>query len=220
MLTMLSAQTSTNNLKEFKKFIEDNGSNILSSTNAVQYKYNLDINIYNDKANSESLVQVSPNQIMENLGMAQMQEMQSMMYGSAMSSNEIWEEMLDNEELLKSQYNMISGRWPNEFNEVVLIVDEDNRISDYTLYSLGLLDPDELKDKYKAVLNGEKIDELDEKVYTYEELLELKFKLILNTDYYEKTGNIWKDMSENEEYMKKLMDKAVEIKIVRNNETE
>ena len=217
---MLSAQTSTNNLKEFKKFIEDNGSNILSSTNAVQYKYNLDINIYNDKANSESLVQVSPNQIMENLGMAQMQEMQSMMYGSAMSSNEIWEEMLDNEELLKSQYNMISGRWPNEFNEVVLIVDEDNRISDYTLYSLGLLDPDELKDKYKAVLNGEKIDELDEKVYTYEELLELKFKLILNTDYYEKTGNIWKDMSENEEYMKKLMDKAVEIKIVRNNETE
>lgn len=69
----------------------------------------------------------------------------------------------------------------------------------------------------KLCLIGEKVDELEEKVYTYEELLDLKFKLVLNTDYYKKSGSIWKDMSEDEEFMKDLLNKSDEIKVVRNN---
>jgi len=183
---MLSAQTSSNNLKEFKKFIEENGLNIKDYTNAVQYKYNLDLNIYNDKANSTKYVKTSPNQILKNIGMEQMQEMQMKMYGNTFGSYEIWEEMLDNEELLKTQYDLLAGNWPKEFNEVVLIVDEDSKISDYTLYSIGLLNPDELTEKYKALMNGEKVEEIEKKTYTYDELLDLKFKVVLNTDYYVK----------------------------------
>lgn len=183
---MLSAQTSSNNLNEFKKFLEENGLNIKDNINAVQYTYNLDLNIYNNRANSEKYVKTSPNQILSNLGMEQMQEMQTKMYGDTFGSYEVWQEMLDNEELLKTQYDLLAGNWPKEFNEVVLIVDDDTKISDYTLYSLGLLDPDELTEKYKAIMNGEKVDEIEKKTYTYDELLDLRFKVVLNTDYYEK----------------------------------
>lgn len=183
---MLSAQTSSNNLNEFKKFLEENGLNIKDHINAVQYTYNLDLNIYNNRANSEKYVKTSPNQILSNLGMEQMQEMQTKMYGDTFGSYEVWQEMLDNEELLKTQYDLLAGNWPKEFNEVVLIVDDDTKISDYTLYSLGLLDPDELTEKYKAIMNGEKVDEIEKKTYTYDELLDLRFKVVLNTDYYEK----------------------------------
>lgn len=211
---MMSAQTSTNNLEEFKKFLESNETNIKDYINATQYKYNLDINIYNDNANSESFVKTSPNQIMKNLGMEQMEQMHNMMGGGAMGSYEIWEEMLDNEVLLASQYDLLAGKWPKEYNEVVLIVDEDNRISDYTLFSIGLLDPNDLTEKYNKLIKGEEVENIEKKVYTYDELLDLKFKLVLNTDYYKKSGNYWKDMSEDEEYMKNLLNKSTEINVV------
>lgn len=189
LIKMLSAQTNSNNLKEFQKFIEENGLNIKDYINSVQYKYNLDLNIYNNNANSTSYVKTSPNQILKNLGMEQMQEMQTKMYGNTFGSYEIWEEMLDNEELLKTQYDLLAGNWPEKFNEVVIIVDEDTKLSDYTLYSLGLLDPEELTKKYKDLMNGEKVEEIEKKTYTYDELLDLRFKIILNTDYYVKERN-------------------------------
>lgn len=215
MLSMMSAQTNTNNLGEFKKFIESKESSLLNYSNAIQYTYNLNLNIYNNKANSDSYVQVCPNQIMNNLGMGNMNSS----FGYSMTSNEIWTEMLDNQELMSSQYDVIAGVWPKEYNEVVLIVDEDNEISDYTLYSLGLLDPDDLTKKYKALLNGEKVEELEEKEYSYEELLNLTFKLVLNTDYYVKAGNTWKDMSDDEEFMNNLLNNSPDIKVVRNYKT-
>ncbi len=212
MLSMMSSQTNTNNLSEFKKYIEEN-SEISKYANAVQYRYNLDINLYNNNANSESIVRVTPNQIMENLGMGQMQEMSSS-FSTPMNTNEVWEEMLDNDELLKSQYDLIQGKWPKEYNEVVLILDSDEKISDYTLYSLGLLDPDDLTEKYKKLLNGETIEEMPVQSYTYDQLLDLTFKLVLNTEYYKKDGNSWKDMSEDEEYMKALLNEAPDVKVV------
>ena len=217
---MLSAQTRTNNLGEFKKYLEGKETDILDYTNAIQYTYGLTLNLYNINPNSVSCVKVSPNQVMNNLGMGETNQMgTSFGMPMSMTSNEIWEEMLDNEELLKSQYNVLSGKWPREFNEVVLIVDEDNRVSDYTLYSLGLLDPDDLIEKYNKLLKGQKIEETEDSVYSYEELLDRSFKLILNTDYYVKSGNMWKDMSEDEEYMSRLLEEAEEIKIVRNYKT-
>ena len=108
----------------------------------------------------------------------------SSMFGSSMtmSNTDVWEEMLDNEELLHSQYDLLAGSWPKEYNEVVLIVDENNEISDYTLYSLGLKDQKELEEKWEKVQNGEEIEESEQTSYTYDELLGLSFKLILNSD--------------------------------------
>lgn len=155
LLSMMSAKTSTNNLKDFKKFVENEKAGILDKTTAVQYQYDSNLNIYNNNANSDSYVQTSPNQIMTNLGMGDMEQMQSM-YAGAMASNEVWTKMLDNQNLLESQYDLLEGKWPEKYNEVVLIVDKDNRISDFTLYSLGLLDPDELAENYKKLLKRRK----------------------------------------------------------------
>lgn len=140
----------------------------------------------------------------------------SSMFGSSMtmSNTDVWEEMLDNEELLHSQYDLLAGSWPKEYNEVVLIVDENNEISDYTLYSLGLKDQKELEKKWEKVQNGEEIEESEQTSYTYDELLGLSFKLILNSDYYQKENGLWIDNSDNEEYMKEKIANAENIKVV------
>ena len=140
----------------------------------------------------------------------------SSMFGSSMtmSNTDVWEEMLDNEELLHSQYDLLAGSWPKEYNEVVLIVDENNEISDYTLYSLGLKDQKELEEKWEKVQNGEEIEESEQTSYTYDELLGLSFKLILNSDYYQKENGLWIDNSDNEEYKKEKIANAENIKVV------
>ena len=93
---------------------------------------------------------------------------------------------MDNEELLKSQYELLAGKYPENYNEVILMVDDSNQVSDYTLYALGLKDQDELEKEWNAVQKGEKIEEKESTSYTYDELLNLSFKLLLNSDYYQK----------------------------------
>ena len=138
-------------------------------------------------------------------------------YGSAsmsFSSSDVWKELLDNEELMKSQYELLAGKWATDYNEVVLIVDEDGSISDYTLYTLGILSQDELEKEYKKMLDGEKFEEKSNVSYTYEDLLNLKYKLVLNPEYYQKENGIWIDKSEDEEYMKNIIKNSETIKVV------
>ena len=122
--------------------------------------------------------------------------------------------MLDNEELLHSQYDLVAGAWPENYNEVVLIVDENNRINDYVLYSLGLKDQDELEATMKKLQNGETVDEPENTSYTYDELLNLSFKLLLNSDYYEKENGLWINKENDDEYMKQKIADAESIKVV------
>ena len=121
---------------------------------------------------------------------------------------------MDNEELLKSQYDVLAGKLPEKYNEVVLVADQNNRISDYTLYSLGLLDQDELEEKYEKIEDGEEVEESEEKEYSYDEILNTSFKLLLNANYYKKENDVWMDKSEDEDYIKEKLKDAEEIKIV------
>jgi len=132
-----------------------------------------------------------------------------------MTQTDVWTEMLDNQELVQGQYDVVAGKWPEKYNEVVLIVDENNQISDYTLYSLGFKDPDELSGAMEKIKNGEELKAPEQmESYTYEDILNYKFKVILNTDYYKKAGNAWQDMSEDSKYMKEVVKNAEEISIV------
>ena len=220
MISTLSSKIQSNNLTELKKYIEEGNNEIANNANAIQYNYDLKLNLY--KENTENgIVKVNPSTTMNALGMGDMIEAQenssmSSMFGSSMSmsNTDVWEEMLDNEELLHSQYDILAGKWPEAYNEVVLIVDENNQISDYTLYTLGLKDQKELEEKWKSVQNGEEVQESEKTSYTYNELLSLSFKLILNSDYYEKENGLWIDKSDDEEYMKEKIDNAESIKIV------
>ena len=206
MLSTISTKIQNNNLKELKKYLDDENSEIRQYTNAIQYSYNLDLNIYNANT-EEDITQVNPSKILSKLGM---DGMENMMF----TETNVWQELLDNEELLRSQYDILSGKWPEKYNEVVLIVGENNEISDYTLYSLGILDQNQLEEKYEKIENGEEIEEEQQKSYTYEELLDTKFKVLLNTDYYKKDENNWIDKTDDEEYIKEKLEDAEEIDIV------
>ncbi len=218
MMSMFSTQVESNNLEEFKKELENPESEITKNTNAIKYGYNMSINAYN--SNTENgVVRVNPTTVMDAIGMGAMVESQNSSPMASMSpmmasNTDVWIEMIGNEELLKEQYDVLAGKWPETYNEVLLVVDETNEITDYTLYSLGLKNQDELEEKYNKILNGEEIAAEEQKVYSYDELLELSFKLLLNSDYYVEENGVWVDKSEDEDYLKEKLNTAEELKVV------
>ena len=205
-LSIMSSKVQSNNLKQFKKYIENN-NNLKDYMTAINYEYNLDLQLY--KADTtEGIVQVNPNTVLETLGFNSNQNMTS-----SIIMSDVWTELLDNEELNNQMYKIVSGRMPESYNEVVLLVDKNNQISDYVLYALGLKDQQELKELYNKVLNGETF-ETEETVYEYDELIGLSFKLLLNTDYYDKVNNIWVNKKDDEDFLKEKIARASEIKVV------
>ncbi len=221
MISTLSSKVSSNNLEALKNYIENENSTIKDNASAIKYNYNLNINLYKEDT-SNGVVRVNPSTVMDALGMEEMLDARenssvSSMFGSSMTSmsnTDVWEEMLDNEELLHSQYDLVAGSWPTNYNEVVLIVNENNEISDYALYALGLKDQNELEERWNKVQNGEEVEESESTSYTYDELLNLSFKLVLNSDYYEKENGLWVDKSENEDFMKELLNNCENINVV------
>ena len=210
MISSVSQKVTTNNIQELKKYLEEENNVIKENSNAIQYTYNIPINIYKENT-EDGVVKVNPSTIMSEVMGMQTSQASSMM--SSYSNMDVWTEMLDNKELINSQYDVLAGHMPNSYDEVVLIVDEDNQISDYTLYSLGLRDIDELKDKMNKIKNGEQVEEDENQVFSYDDLLGLEFKLLLNTDYYEKENGMWVDKSDDEEYLKEKIKDAEAIKI-------
>ena len=220
MITTLSNKKQSNNLKELKKYLDDGDNEITKNSNSIKYGYDLNINLY--RANTDNgIVRVNPSTVMNAFGMGDMIEAQnnsamSSVFGSSMMTNtDVCFEMLDNQQLLESQYDLIKGNWPKQYNEVVLVLKEDGRIDDYTLYSLGLKDQSELKDKWKAVENGEKLDENQESTsYSYDDLLNFQFKLLLNSDYYQKQNGLWVNKEDDDNYLKEKINNAETVKVV------
>ncbi len=214
MIATISNRVSSNNLEELKKYIESNDE-IKSYSNSIEYEYDLSINLYKADT-SDGIVKVNPSTVMSTIGVGTSDDSSSISSISSlmMSNTNVWTKMIDNEELLHSQYNLLAGAWPENYNEVVLIVNENNELSDYTLYSLGLKDQDELEEKFEAMQNGETVEESTQTSYTYEELLNLSFKLILNSDYYSKENGVWLNKEDDEDYMKEKIEEAETIKVV------
>lgn len=221
MVHTLSSKVKSNNLKEFKNYLENTDNAIKNNSNAIKYGYNLNLNLYKADT-SNGIVQVNPSTVMDSLGagdiMAAEKTEATMIPGMSsmgmMSNVDVWTQMLDNEELLKSQYDLLAGKWPTNYNEVVLIATKNNEISDYTLYSLGIIDQKELNGQMEKIQKGEQIEKKANTSYSYDELLNLKYKVIYNSDYYQKENGIWIDKSKNEEYIKSKLDEAEEIKVV------
>ncbi len=215
MLSSLVTDIASNNLQAFKEYIDDDKNGLKNLTSAVKYGYDTTLNIYKADT-SEGAIQVNPSTVMENIGMGAPSSpsgIPSPMMGGR--NVDVWEELFDNEKLLKSQYELLQGSWPSSYDEVVLIVDENNQISDMTLYSLGLKDQEELKDMMKAIEKGEEI-KTEESSYSFEELLNLTYKLVLNTDYYtyDQNTGIWEDNKDDDIFMKNLIDDSLELKVV------
>lgn len=206
-----------NNLSAFKSYIESNkGKEFRKTAKAIEYDYNLNLQVYNENTDS-GLVQVSPNGLLDKLGMSDMMSLQSQfMDSSTMTNDQVWLSLPESKKLRDDEYQLVEGKWPTNYNEVVLEVDENNEITDYALYSLGLLDQDELVKNYQKILNGEtdKISKTNLESYNVDDILNLKFRLVLNSDLYQKVNGLWINQSENESYMKDVVSKSPEIKVV------
>ncbi len=215
--TMLSGMTS-NNLKDFKAYLEKEDSPIAPLCNAIQYVYSTQMNIYRADT-TNGIYQVNPSQVFDKMGMPTPQtDSTSPLAGSSamgMMNSGVWQELLDNEELLLTQYDVIAGQMPTRYDEVVLMVDDNNEISDYTAYALGMMDAADLKALFEAATKGEEIPKQPIAHYGYDELLNLRYKLLLNTDYFSKNKDgTWSERSKDDVYLLSQLNKAIELKVV------
>ena len=213
MMNTMLAEIQTNNLEAFKQHLEDPENEISDHISAVQYGYNLDLNVYMPDT-SKGVQQINPSELFDAMygGGSSMNSPMSSMFGSGL---EVWSELLGNQDLLNSQYDVISGRWPESYNEIILIVDQNNEISDMVMYSLGLKDPAEAEEIMAAAMKGETF-ETESTSYNYEDILAMTYKLVLPTDYYhqaDETG-AWKDMREDLAYMTNLLNQGLDLKVV------
>ena len=208
MLTTITEKVEKNDLKSFKNYLDKN-KEIKKYTTDIKYGYNIPMNIYKDDDNE--INQVNPTTVFDSLGMST--SGMSNAYSEAMANYNVFTELLDNEKLNKQQYKLVEGKWPKKYNELVLIVDKNNQITDYTLYSLGILSKENLKEQFKKMTSGEKV-KFEETAYNKKDLLGLKFKLVLSSDFYQKNNNLWIDKSNEDEYMKNLIKNGEELRIV------
>lgn len=198
--------TKENNLTKFKNYLDSNGGNINNYVTAIGYAYDLDLQIYSSKFEN-GIVKVNPNTF--SMG----GDSYNNPFINSYFSPNVFKELIDSKELLKSQYDILSGKLPENYNELVLIVDKDYQMPASLMYSLNIEDRKEVADIIKKMKSGEDV-KLDSVNYNYDDLINYSFKLILNTDYYKKENGKWKNMSDDEEYMKELINKGVELKIV------
>ena len=203
--TMLS-NLSTNDLKSFKKYFEDHNLEINGDISSVQYSYSVEPMIYTTDSTGK-IAKVNPSNLFSNS------------YGSSMMSSysSSYSQMMDDKEAINNSYDILSGRLPEKYDEMMIVLSEPNSISDLLVYSLGLRDPEELSSIVTKIMNGETVDINNEPLtLSYEDLMNVELKLIMPTDTYKynKKYDIYEDMTKDKDYLKKLYDKAITLKIV------
>lgn len=218
MINTMVKEVKSNNLSEFKKYIENGGSDIKSYVSDIQYSYDVPLNIYmNDTSNG--VEQLNPSTMFDSIygeGATSTSSAMSSGMGMGMFSNSsVWNQLLGNQQVLDEQYDVLAGHWPENFNEVVLVTDKNNEVDDYTLYSLGLKDPEEVRTLFKKMMVGESYETEKDISYTFDEILDTEFKLVMPTDMYkynDVTGT-WDDYSKDDKYMTNVVNNGTDIKV-------
>lgn len=214
MVTDMFSQMNSNDLESLKSYLDSGQSKIENYTNAIEYSYNVTPQIYSEKDDG-SVRQVNPDKSFESLGFGSSESSSSMM--STMMGTDVFYEMPKASGLYESQYDVKAGRWPQNYNECVLVLTANGSISDFLLYTLGLRDSVELEKMIQQFIDEEEIDTPgDMGSYSYDDILGITFKLVHSKDYYQYDGQygIWRDKSDNEAYIKNLVKEGEDLKIV------
>ena len=217
MVSDMFSTMDSNDLKSLKTYLDSGESGIEDYTSAVEYSYNVSPQIFREeeKNGKTKIRQVNPDKSFEALGFGSSMGSNSMM--SSMMGTDVFYEMPENTSLYEGQYEVKAGRWPENYNECVVVLTSDGSISDFMLYTLGLRDAVELDDMIKQFIDEETVETpKDMGSYSYEDILGVSFKLVNSSDYYEydKDYNVWTDKSDNKKYMKKLVADGEDIQVV------
>lgn len=228
MMSSMTESVKTNNLEKFKQFLDANESELKKYSTAIKYSYSTNLNTYllledgTYKNSSQSM-----DSLYESMGITgatkDMMSMTSMMGGGSVTG---WTELIGDTQTIMKEYELVDGKYPSNANEIVLIVDENNQISDYSLYVLGIRDFNEIKEYLEHVkdsfLNGTKNTyEIPTTDYTFEEIYDFRFKVLLDSDHYIIDKDIIRKLDTSDEDDKKILDEriknpkiGIELKIV------
>lgn len=235
-----NTETNVNDLKSFKSYIEEQMKNqesdLYSAVSGIQYSYDLDLKIYTKNVDDE-IIESDTSKLMSDMiaeymgasfggGVSSSGGSASLLSRLSGSGTDMWEEMLSGTDgatvsnFIKEQYDVVYGDWPNAYNEVVLVLNENNELDDLTLYALGLLGKEDIEAIMNAAINGTELP-YDGKSWSYKEICDKTYKTILPADFYRKDGNIFRDLSDNETALEFLYENALGLKvtgIIRPNE--
>ena len=222
MFNAMQSGIHINDLKAFKEFIESEDCKIKENS-TVQYKYNLNLDFYVSDT-SDGIVKADSVEIMDRMYevmvgktytemVAGMSGMMGGLGDSMTASNNMWAELMDDQKLLDQQYTLVEGKWPENYNEVVIAVNSDLSINDFYLYALGLKPREEFEENLQKMKNGETLP-VEHNSYSFDEILNLNYKLVLNCDKYAKENGVWVDKSTDTEFFKNVIDNSITIKIV------
>lgn len=226
MFNAIQTDVHINDLESFKEYIESDECEI-KNVSTVSYDYGLTLSFYSsDTSNGvvkadtveiidiiyESFVGITYSDFMNSLSSGLMGG--SLSGFSSLMNMDMWCELINNQPLLDSQYEVLKGNWPKAYNEVVLCISENYNINEFVEFGMNLRSREELYDLLEQAQSSEGV-EYDKNSYKFEDLLNTTFKLVLNSDLYEEQSDgTWKDMSDDAEAMKELVDNGIEIKIV------
>lgn len=214
MINTFVAQSSSNNLQNFKKYIDDNREKFDECCNDVQFNYTTKLNIYRVQE-GENPIQVNPSTMLDNMNMESMSSLEG--FVDMDSYINLWKQLTGDNDTIREHYDVIYGRLPKEYNEVILIVDGNNEVTELMAYALGLKDQSQFTANLMGALSGgEKLESGDAERIDYDDILNLQFKLLTNSDLMykdEKTG-LWTDMRNNALYVSQQLEDAIDVKIV------
>lgn len=214
MINTFVAQSNSNNLQSFKKYIDENRAKFDELCNDVQFNYTTKLNIYRVQ-DGENPIQVNPSTLLDNMNMESLSSLEG--FVDINSYVNLWKQLVGDNETIDNYYDVIYGRLPKDYNEVVLIVDGNNEVTELMAYALGLKDQSQFTaNLMNALAGGEKLESGDAEKISYDDIINLRFKMLTNSDLMhkdEKTG-LWSDMRNNALYVSNQLEDAIDIKIV------
>ena len=212
MVTNMFSKMNSNDLESLKTYLDSDESQMSQYANSVEYSYSVSPQIFLQE--KDGIRQVNPDKSFSSMGLGSGSSNSIM---SSTMSTDVFYEMPENEDLYKNQYDVKAGRWPENYQECVLVLTSQGDISDFLQYTLGLRDSGELDEMVQKFMAEEAVETPEDiGTYTYDQILGTSFKLVNSTDYYEydEEYKVWKDKSDNSTYMKNLVANGEDLTIV------
>lgn len=213
MITNMLSSVASNDLESLKAYFDSGQSGIDQYTSSIEYTYDVTPQVYS--SDTSTIHQVNPDTSFSSLGLGSTNSTNNIM--SATMSTNVFYEMPSDPGLYEDQYDVKAGRWPTNYNECVLVLTQNGGMSDFMLYTLGLRDPNELSSMVDQFAAEEDVNvPTDITDPSYEDVLNVKFKLVDASDYYQYDGSygVWRDKTDNESYMRNLINNSEDLSIV------
>ena len=205
MVGAMASDVKENDIEGFKKYLQSDKCDIKKYASDIQYIYSTGLNVYNADT-SERIIKANPSPVMKEMGVD---------FGNnPMAHTDIFVQIIGDKDFMNSQFDVVAGKLPEKYNEVILMAGDNNEVSDYTLYTLGLLNTEDLLDMIDDIRDGKEYESKTETV-SFDDILNTKLKVINDTAYYEKQSDgTYLDMHDDDEYMKNAIENGDDLKIV------